>query len=324
MSEIEAKLSHIPVLRKTVQEFLFSLPPKRDGMIVDGTIGMGGHTTDILSRLGETGKVYGFELDEDHCEEAKKNLSRLGKADQVILIHENFDRMEEELKARGVEKIDGILLDLGLASPHVERPERGFSFQKEGPLDMRFDIRQPLTAAEIINHRSLKDLAEIFRIYGEEKYAWKIAQKITEERRKKPIRTTIELAALIEKVMPNREKRFRKTHCATKVFQALRIAVNRELESLSSVLPQTLAMLKQGGRIVVISYHSLEDRIVKDFFRQESRDCLCPPEIIICQCQHKAQLKILTKKPMTPDEEELHANPRSRSAKLRAAEKLTS
>jgi len=307
-----AGLKHVSVMLKEALDGL-SLKGKKN--IVDCTLGLGGHAREILMNLPKTGKLIGFDLDNNHLEAAKKNLKEF--KDQVLLVHDNFSNLAESLKNLKIKTVDAVLMDLGLASPHVDQGERGFSFLHEGPLDMRFNQDQQLTAEEVINKYSEKELMRIFFEYGEERWSRKIAREICQARRRKPFKTTGQLADFIEKLVGRQGH----IHPATRVFQALRIEVNKELDALHKGLDQAIEVLKPGGRIVVISYHSLEDRIVKNMFRDNSRDYINLPDqptttVLI------PKLKIITKKPLEPSEEEVKQNPRSRSAKLRIAEKL--
>lgn len=300
---------HIPVLVNAVLSWLQVRP---GGVYVDGTVGGGGHAEAILTASAPDGRVLGLDRDPQALEFARGRLSCFG--DRVTLRHGSFAHLRALVA--DFAPADGVLLDLGLSSLQLADPERGFSFTQEGPLDMRFDPTEDLpTAADLVNTLSVKELTDVLYRYGEERQARRIAEAIVASR---PIRTTTELARLVERVVGGRRERI---HPATRVFQALRIAVNRELEALEAALPQALDVLKPGGRLVVISFHSLEDRIVKQFLQRESRDCLCPPEIPVCVCGHRARLRILTPKPVRPDESEVAANPRARSARLRAAEK---
>lgn len=283
--------------------------------IVDGTLGLGGHSLEILKKIGPTGKLMAFDQDEQNLKEARKRLKDYEK--QITFVHSNFENIAEECKRHNFQP-DAILLDLGLSSPHLDDPERGFSFQKEGPLDMRFDKSQPLTAEKVVNSYPEKDLADIIFHYGEERRSRLIARAITQARKDSPIKTTTQLAEIIAKTVRGKAR----IHPATLTFQALRIYVNRELEVLKNVLESSLKLLKKGGRLVVISYHSLEDRIVKNFFRDQTKNCICPKELPVCQCNFKKKLYILTRKPIIPNGIEVSQNPRSRSAKLRAAERL--
>jgi 16S rRNA (cytosine1402-N4)-methyltransferase len=244
---------------------------------------------------------------------ARETLAPYGE--RARLIQTSYDTLTETLHEIGWDEVDGILLDLGLSSMQLDTPERGFSFQHDAPLDMRFDPNAPTSAADLVNNLPQDDLADLIYRYGEERASRRIAQAIV---RARPLQTTLQLAAAIETVLP----RTGRTHPATRTFQALRIAVNEELDRVTNVLPQAVATLKSGGRLAIISFHSLEDRIVKEYFRKESRDCICPPRQPICTCGHKATLKEISRKPIIPGEAEIEANPRARSAKLRIAEKL--
>ncbi|MEJ2412134.1 MAG: 16S rRNA (cytosine(1402)-N(4))-methyltransferase RsmH [Anaerolineales bacterium] len=304
-------MQHIPVL---FQEVLDILNPVSGGFYLDGTLGAGGHTRGILERSSPDGKVAGFDRDPRALALARENLEEFSP--RLITIQDSYQNFRSHLNNLDWHGIDGILLDLGLSSMQLEAPERGFSFQNVGPLDMRFDPSQPLTAADLVNGLSRKELADLIFKYGDEKQSWKIADAIIANR---PLVSTQDLAQLIKKVTRNPKTRI---HPATRTFQALRIAVNDELNALEAFLPEALEALKPGGRLAIIAFHSLEDRIVKSFFRRESKDCICPPEVPQCVCGHQAQLKVLTRRPIQPEESEINLNPRSRSAKLRAAEKI--
>jgi 16S rRNA (cytosine1402-N4)-methyltransferase len=305
-------LQHQSVL---VSEVLHYLQLARKRVVVDGTLGLGGHSLQLLQNMPKNGKLFAFELDPEHIKEAKKTLKDF--KEQVVFINGNFSTLKEELSKTRMKGIDAILLDLGLASPHVDIAEKGFSFMHEGPLDMRFDQNMPATAADVVNKYSQKELLRIFKEYGEERKARKIVMEIMRVRKRKPFKTTTQLAKFIEKLV-HREGRI---HPATRVFQALRIEVNHELDVLQSVLNQAVELLRPNGRIAVISYHSLEDRIVKQFFKALSLDYVnVPGELRTTKL--KPQLKIITKKPIVPTLEEVARNPRSRSAKLRVAEKI--
>ncbi|MBI5152127.1 16S rRNA (cytosine(1402)-N(4))-methyltransferase RsmH [Candidatus Peregrinibacteria bacterium] len=315
MGLTQDKIHHISVLRQLVQKYLNL---SKSDIAVDCTLGLGGHSQDILEKIGPKGLLIAFEQDEQNLKTSKNNLTNYKN---VVFIHQNFEFLANELKKRKIKQVNGILLDLGLCSSHFELENRGFSFQKNDSLDMRFSKELTCkTAADIINKYSVQELTDIFREYGEEKFAYRIACAININRKIAPIQTTGELAKLIEEVVPR--SRHERIHPATKVFQALRIEVNQELETLKNVLPQATAALAPQGRLVIISYHSLEDRIVKHFLKFQARACICPPHILICNCEHEPTLTILTKKPVRPSKAEIHANPRSRSALLRAAEKL--
>jgi 16S rRNA (cytosine1402-N4)-methyltransferase len=306
---------HDPVLLETVEKYS-GLKPK--DTVVDCTLGLGGHSEMFLKQIGTKGKLIAFEQDERNLEIAKERLKENEK--QIVFIHKNFVHLQQEIEERGITGIKLIFFDLGLASTHVDDPERGFAFLKDGPLDMRFDKRSPFTAEKVLEKYSAAQLEKIFKEYGEERYSKKFARIIKDNL---PIRTTRELAELIEESAPKGQRRGgKKIHPATKIFQALRIEVNNELELLKDTLEQAIEVLDKGGRLMVISYHSLEDRIAKRAIKEATRECICPPEKPMCDCNHKPDLSILTKKPIIPTEEEMGENPRSRSAKLRIAEKL--
>jgi 16S rRNA (cytosine1402-N4)-methyltransferase len=311
MEKQNQQLVHHPVMLKEVMAAM----DLQDGYtVVDGTLGLGGYSEAVLES-GKKVKVAAFDLDEENLKFAQARLSK--HADSVTLIHDNFANLADALKAKGIVSINGLMLDLGLSSPQVDLAERGFSFAKDGPLDMRFDKTSGITAAEIINTYSLEELTKVFREYGEEKSAYRIAKAIIAERKIKRFETTTDLAAFVEKLMGRRPG---KKHPATLIFQGLRIAVNRELDSLEKALNNCLEMLEPKGKIAVVSYHSLEDRLVKNFFRDNSKEYVnLPGELHTTYLEPK--LTIVTKKPLIPTDEEISANPRARSAKLRVAEK---
>ena len=304
-------MQHVPVLYQEVLEVLNPVP---GGFYVDGTIGAGGHSRGILERSAPDGILIGFDRDPAALALAASNLAEF--SDRVTLIHSSYQEMVSHLNNRNWHTVDGILIDLGLSSMQLNTPERGFSFRYDAPLDMRFDPDQSFSASDLVNEYTREELAEIIFTYGEEKFSRRIADAIIANR---PLATTKELAELIKGVVPHTRS---KIHPATRTFQALRIAVNNELDALEAFLPAALEVLKPGGRLAVIAFHSLEDRIVKRYFRQESRDCICPPEIPICVCENKARIKEITRRPIRPEDHEIHENPRARSAKLRAAEKI--
>ena len=305
-------VEHLPVL---LDEVLKLLQVRKEGIYVDGTLGLGGHSEQILSRLETTGQLIALDWDREALEEAS---DRLGGHDNLQLLEENFKNLPQVLDRLQVEALDGCLLDLGVSSLHLDSPERGFSFRQKGPLDMRMDQRAGTTAADLINQLSEEDLADLFRRYGEEKAARRIAAALVEGRGESLIETTPQLAEMIEDVKgPGRGR----IHPATQVFQALRIEVNAELAGLEEVLQEVISLLKPGGRLVVISFHSLEDRIVKNVFRKAAGRCVCFRPQELCSCPRIAEVKILTRKPVTPSTREVQENPRSRSAKLRAVEK---
>jgi len=304
-------MQHTPVL---FHEVLDSLNPSPGGVYVDGTVGAGGHARGILQKITPGGKLLGLDRDPAALEIAKSRLDEYGN--QVVLIHSSFTELKSHLNNLNWKTVDGILLDLGLSSLQLDNPERGFSFRTAGPLDMRFDPSLPVSASDLINNSSREELANLIFKYGEERYSRKIADAIIANR---PLASTQELADIIEHVIGKHTSRI---HPATRTFQALRIAVNQELDALEAFLPTALELLKPGGRLAIIAFHSLEDRIVKQFFRRESSDCICPAEIPLCVCGHKAQVREISRRPIRPEEKEINENPRARSAKLRVVEKF--
>lgn len=314
LSLSKAQMEHLSVLKADVQKFLQLAPGE---VVVDATLGLGGHSLDILKAVGGSGKLIAFEQDERNLQEAKRRLKAYEK--QIVYVHDNFCNLKTRVNENGFSQVDAILFDLGLSSPHVDEGERGFSFMKEAPLDMRFDQRQSLTAEIMVNTYEEEKLAEIFHVYGEEPMGRKIARMICERRKEKPFTSTTELAEFVAGVVP--KKFAKKVHGATRVFQALRIAVNDELEVLKTALRESMEILKIGGRVVIISYHSLEDRIVKHFFKELERPVAVGEESIYSNFGDPF-VENLAKKPVVPDEEEIKENPRSRSAKLRAYKKL--
>jgi 16S rRNA (cytosine1402-N4)-methyltransferase len=304
-------MQHIPVLYK---EVLDTLNPVPGGLYIDGTIGAGGHSRGILQASSPDGKLLGLDRDPQALALAGDLLEEFG--DRVELIHGSFADLTSHLNNRNWHEIDGILLDLGLSSMQVNTPGRGFSFRNSGPLDMRFDPGHHISAADIVNNYSREDLADLIYEFGEEKRSRRIADAIIANR---PLESTEALADIIAGVLGRSRKRI---HPATLTFQALRIAVNNELEALRVFLPQALEVLKPGGRLAIIAFHSLEDRIVKQFFRKESSDCICPVEVPLCVCGHTARIKEISRRPIRPEEIEINQNPRARSAKLRVAEKI--
>jgi 16S rRNA (cytosine1402-N4)-methyltransferase len=301
---------HIPVLYK---EVLAGLQPRPGGRYIDATLGAAGHAAGILAASAPDGRLLGLDADPEAVTFAGQHLRPFGE--RVILQVANFRQIKTVALALGFGQVDGILMDLGLSSRQLSDPERGFSFSRDGPLDMRMDPSQGRSAADLVNHLPQAELADLLWRYGEERHSRRIARAIVAAR---PVTTTKELADLVEHTVRRREK----IHPATRTFQALRIAVNDELEALSQALVQARDLLRPQGRLAIIAFHSLEDRLVKRFYQQESRDCLCPPEILICVCQHRATLRVLTSKPVRPTAEEVARNPRSRSARLRIAERL--
>lgn len=332
---------HKPVLLKESIELLKLKP----GMtVVDATLGGGGHSLEILKEIGARGRLVAIDQDENAIENFKRYLKP--EVGNIFLAKDNFSNLEKILGGQGiyphtkglwpaggvdkngaadfgvgVNRVDGILADLGYSSAQMEDESYGLSFLKEAELDMRLDKDRRLTAKEIVNSYAEKDLERILREYGEEKFAKNIARAIGKKRKIGEIRTTKELVQVIENAVPEKYKRA-KIHPATRTFQALRIEVNQELENLEKFIPQAIKALSPGGRLAIISFHSLEDRIVKNIFRENARGCICPPDFPQCRCGNKPKVKIITKKPIAPDPEEIKENPRSRSAKLRICEKL--
>jgi 16S rRNA (cytosine1402-N4)-methyltransferase len=303
-------VEHIPVL---YQEIIQYLQPRSGGLYIDGTIGSGGHASGILEASAPDGRLLGFDRDPEAVAHAIDKLSNC--SERITVVNESFGDMGEVAPLNGFNRVDGILLDLGLSSRQLADNKRGFSFNSSGPLDMRFDIGSGLSAADLVNDMSSADLANLFRKYGEVRSSKRIANAIVEQR---PISSANELSGIVE-----RESRGRwRIHPATQVFQALRIAVNDELEELPKGLKAATQLMKEGARLAVISFHSLEDRIVKNYFRDLSRDCICPPEQPICTCDTEPTFQILTRKVVRPSEEEVINNPRSRSARLRVSEKI--
>jgi 16S rRNA (cytosine1402-N4)-methyltransferase len=302
---------HIPVLYK---EIIHALQPQRGGRYVDGTLGAGGHARGILEACAPDGLLLGLDVDPQALALSRETLAPY--EGRIHLAQASYTTLTQQLAALGWDAVDGIVLDLGASSMQFDNAERGFSFMQDGPLDMRFGPNAFQSAADIVNTWDEKDLADLIFRYGEDRDSRKIARAIVTSR---PLRTTRELVAVIEKASPRRGAH---THPATQTFQALRIAVNEELSAVEKVLPQAVSSLRRGGRFAVISFHSLEDRIVKEFFREQSRDLVNPPYERIYEEERKAIVKIINKKPVTASDEEVKSNPRARSAKLRIIEKL--
>ena len=310
---------HQPVLYK---EIIHALQPRRGGRYVDGTLGAGGHARGILEASAPDGQLLGLDVDPQALALARKTLAPYEQ--RIHLVQASYTSLSIQLAQLGWEAVDGIVLDLGASSMQFDTPERGFSFMYDAPLDMRFGPSALQTAADLVNKLSERELADLIYQYGEERDSRKIARAIV---RARPLHTSRELVAVIESVSPRRgsfgtASPVRSVHPATRTFQALRIAVNEELASMEEVLPQAVTGLRPGGRLAVISFHSLEDRIVKDFFREGSKDLVNPPYEQIYEVERKATLKEVTRKPIMPSDEEIEDNPRARSAKLRIAEKL--
>lgn len=301
-----------------LDETIDQLQVKPDGIYVDGTLGGGGHAWEVCSRLSEHGHFYGIDQDAAAIEAASGRLAEFGS--KVTVIRSNYCNMRQELTSRGVEKVDGIVLDLGVSSYQLDEADRGFSYREDAPLDMRMDQRQEKTARDIVNGYSEMDLYRVIRDYGEDKFAKNIARHIVQAREKKPIETTGELVEVIKAAIPMKV-RMQKGHPAKQTFQAIRIELNQELEVLRSSLDDMIDMLNPGGRICIITFHSLEDRIVKTTFRRNENPCTCPSHFPVCVCGNVSKGRVVTKKPILPGEEELGENSRSKSAKLRVFER---
>ncbi|RPI34462.1 MAG: 16S rRNA (cytosine(1402)-N(4))-methyltransferase RsmH [Chloroflexota bacterium] len=310
-------LPHQPVL---YNEIIHALQPFRGGHFVDGTLGAGGHAWGILEASAPEGLLLGLDLDPFALDKARQRLAPFGP--RAVLVHDSYTALRQHMSALGWSSADGILLDLGLSSMQLDTPERGFSFQWDAPLDMRFDPAAPTTAADLVNDLPEQDLADLLYEFGEERQSRSIARAIV---RARPVTTTRQLAEIVRQAAGRGRKpgRHGHIHPATRTFQALRIAVNRELESVEQVLPEAVQALAPGGRLAVIAFHSLEDRLVKQFMRRESQDCICPPRQPVCTCGHKASIREITRSPIRPQEDELERNPRARSARLRVAERLS-
>ena len=306
---------HISVL---LEECLDGLAIKPDGIYVDGTLGGAGHSSQIAKRL-TTGRLIGIDRDPIALKAAGERLKPFG--DRVTLVHSNFCEISKVLDDLGIDKVDGILLDLGVSSPQLDDGERGFSYMVDAPLDMRMNNGDALTAEQIVNTWSYEELRRILFDYGEERYAPQIASAICRRRETAPIKTTLELVDVIRSAMPASALR-EKQHPAKRSFQAIRIAVNDELGAVRKVMDAAIPRLASGGRLAIITFHSLEDRIVKNGMADAAKGCTCPPQIPICVCGNKPQVKIITRKPITAGDKELADNPRSRSAKLRVCEKI--
>lgn len=308
------EFSHISVL---LYETVDSLNIKSNGIYVDCTLGGAGHTSLILSRLNKDGRVIGIDRDDDALQNAREKIND----DRLITVKENFENIESAVRTAGFESVDGIIMDLGVSSHQLDVAERGFSYIKDAPLDMRMDQTAPLTAYDVVNSYSEQDIARILRDYGEEKFASKIASKICAKRSEAPIKNTLELAEIITSAIPSKF-RYDGGNPAKRSFQAIRIEVNGELDCIPKAIEEGSKLLNVGGRMSIISFHSLEDRLVKNGFQKLERPCTCPSDFPICVCGKKQVVKIITKKPILPSEEELENNSRSHSAKLRVCEKV--
>ncbi len=286
-------------------------------MIVDGTLGDGGHA-ELLLKNTTSVRVLGIDRDMRAIERAEKRLAPF--RDRITLVHGNFSDIKTILKKANVMNVDGLLLDLGVSSPQLDSPDRGFSFMRDGPLDMRMDSSQKITAADLLVELPDEELVSVIKEYGEERFSKKIVRAIRQAQKQSAIKTTLQLSNIISSVI--HASRQTKIHPATRTFQALRIAVNGELEHIKKALRDSVDILQESARVIVISFHSLEDRIVKNFFKTEEKGCVCPPKIPICSCGHKQRLKIITRKPIIPAVEEVRLNSRASSAKLRVAERV--
>lgn len=309
------KFEHIPVL---LNEVIDGLNIKPDGIYVDGTLGGAGHSIEIAKRL-TSGKLIGIDQDINAINKAKEVLKDY--LDKVILVHDNYVNIERVLRDLNIDGVDGILLDIGVSSHQLDEDERGFSHNKDARLDMRMDTTSDFSAWDVVNKYSKEELERIIKIYGEERWAKRIAEFIVEYRKNKTVDTTLELVEIIKKAIPEKA-RASGHHPAKKTFQAIRIEVNDELRVLEKSIPVMVKLLNKGGRLCIITFHSLEDRIVKQSFVYLNKDCICPPETPICVCDKQKEIEILTRKPIVPTKEEIKRNPRSRSAKLRIAERV--
>jgi len=309
---------HIPVLLNETLEYL---NPKPGGVYIDGTLGGAGHSSEIVKRIVPGGVLIGIDQDSNAIDAAKRRLEAY--KDNVVIVRDNFRNIKTIALQKGFREVDGILLDIGVSSHQLDEKERGFSYMHDGPLDMRMDTENSLNASDIVNNSSEQELIRILRDYGEEKWAVRIAKFITEERKNSRIDTTFKLADIIQRAIPAAARRDG-GHPAKRTFQALRIAVNDELQVLEEAVTNAARLLKPGGRLVVITFHSLEDRIVKKIFNNMEKPCTCPPQLPVCACGKEPLLRVITKKPVTAGVEELKTNTRSKSAKLRAAERVSS
>ncbi|HEY7358983.1 MAG TPA: 16S rRNA (cytosine(1402)-N(4))-methyltransferase RsmH [Ktedonobacterales bacterium] len=307
---------HIPVMPA---EVLATLRPRAGGRYIDGTAGGGGHTALLLEQSAPDGRVLATDADPQALARVAERLQAPLAAGRLTLAQGNFAKVQSLAEDAGFQQVDGILLDLGLSSDQLADRERGFSFASDGPLDMRFDPASPMTAADLLNTLSESELADLLWRYGEERRSRQIARRIVQARTRQPITHVAELARLAAAGVPGHPGGI---HPATRTFQALRIAVNDELKNLADALPQALDLLAPDGRLAIISFHSLEDRIVKQFFQTEARNCICPPEVPVCVCGHRARVHIVTPHPLAASQAEQEQNPRARSAKLRVAERL--
>jgi len=304
-----------------LEECIEFLKVRQDGVYLDGTLGGGGHSSEIVKRLGPNGVLIGIDQDKNAIEAAKNRLFSINSKANIIIKHTNFENIREVLEKQKIGSVDGVLLDLGVSSHQLDEEERGFSYQHDAPLDMRMNQDSDFDAQTLVNTWSKDEIARVICEYGEERWAARIAEFIVRSREVQKITTTGQLVDIIKSAIPAAARR-EGPHPAKRTFQALRIAVNRELEVLEKLLDTVTDLLSSGGRLVIISFHSLEDRIVKNAFQKQSQGCVCPRDFPKCVCGFEPKLKIITRKPITPSEKEIDENPRARSAKLRVAEKL--
>ncbi len=307
---------HLPVLSEEVVSCLITRP---EGIYVDATLGMGGHTKSILDCTNSRSLVIGLDVDEEAISISREALSRYNG--HVIYRNSNFSDVDKVLDSLDIREVDGIIADLGMSSYQIESSERGFSFMREEPLDMRMDPRLRFTAYDLVNEMTMDEISRVLKMYGEEKWSRRIAKRIVETRKEGPIKTSAELARVVSLAIP---KKFHpaRIHPATKTFQALRIAVNNELENIREFIGKAVTRLRTGGRLVIISFHSLEDRLVKTSFLKMASPCVCPPDMPVCGCGRKRILKVVTRSPVIPGDEEIMNNPRARSAKMRVGERV--
>ena len=309
------EFNHIPIM---LDEVIDNLDIKPNGIYVDLTVGGAGHSTEILKRI-ENGKLICVDQDEEALAVAKERLLKI--SDNVLFYKSNFENFKEILDYFEIDKVDGVLLDIGVSSYQIDNGQRGFSYMIDAPLDMRMDRELKKSAFDVVNYYSSENLEYIFYNYGEEKWTKRIVEFIVNYRKEKLIETTFELVDIIERAIP-KSVRAKGGHPAKRVFQAIRIEVNRELEVIKKVIPDIVEKLNEDGRLCIITFHSLEDRIVKDSFKELARGCICPKELYVCVCNNKPKIKILTKKPLVPSKEEMNENPRSKSSKLRVCSKI--
>ncbi len=309
------EFNHIPIL---LEQVINGLDIKKDGIYVDGTIGGAGHSIEIVKRL-DKGKLIGIDQDTDALKKAREVL--YDYEDKTILVHDNYKNIDYILKNLDIEEVDGIFIDIGVSSYQLDEASRGFSYHKDAPLDMRMDKTRDFSAWDIVNKYTEERLTDIILSYGEEPWAKRISEFIVNERKSSSINTTLELVEVIKKAIP-KKVRMEGSHPAKQTFQALRIEVNGELDVLKNSIEKMVRLLKPGGRLGIITFHSLEDRIVKEKFKYLFKDCICPSELPFCSCEKKREIKIITRKPIIPTNEEVLMNPRSRSAKLRFAERI--